>query len=121
MKRLNIEKSVERILKLAGEEYTVVCEGVESKVRAIIQPMRYKNKLYIEMPRGELGIKDTECFLYLGSPSVNFSGKEFDTIIVSNDRSYNVSRAEQIKMGDRTVYIWAVLSPRIEGNVYDID
>lgn len=118
---MNIKKSIDQILRLAGSEYSVVCEGIESKALAIIQPMRYKNKLYIEMPRGELGIKDTECFLYLGSPEVDFSGKELDTVIMSNERNYNVSRAEQIKLGKETVYIWAVLSPRIEGNVYDID
>ncbi len=118
---MNIRKSVDRVLKAIGSEYLVNCDGVESKVIAVIQPMRYKNKLYIEMPRAELGFKDTECFLYLGSPSVDFTANGFNTVISSNSRSFNVSRAEQIKMGDETVYIWAVLSPRIEGNIYDID
>lgn len=118
---MNIRKSVDRVFKAIGSEYTVNCNGNVSKVTAVVQPMRYKNKLYIEMPRAELGFKDTECFLYLGSPSVDFVGHEFSTVISSGSRSFNVSRAEQIKMGDETVYIWAVLSPRIEENIYDIN
>lgn len=118
---MNIRKSVDRILEKAGADYTVVCDGEETSVKAIIQPMRYKNKLYIDMPRSELGFKDTECFLYLGSPSIDFTGKEMTTFIKANDRNFNVSRAERITIGDESVYIWAVLSPRIEGNIYDID
>ncbi len=109
------------MLNLLGKEVTVNTQGENLKTKAIILPMRYKNKLYIDMGHSELGFKDSECFLYLGSPDVDFTGFEMQTFIKTADRSYNVSRADRINIGDSLIYIWAVLTPRIKENAYDIN
>ena len=73
------------------------------------------------MKWGNLGFKDAECFLYLGPPEVDFAGREVDICMKSKDRAYCVSRADRITIGGETVYMWAVLTPKIMENAYDLD
>lgn len=121
MKALDIYESVDLLLSKMGEEITVIDKTVESKVKAVIQPLRYKNKLYLDMKWGNLGFKDAECFLYIGPPKPDFAGREIDIHIKSADRAYCVSRADRITLAGKTVYIWAVLTPKIKENAYDLD
>lgn len=86
---------------------------------AFIQPMRYKNKLYLEMQATELGLNDAECFLYLGPPEIDFTGSEEYTAIYTDNKSYSVSRADQLIIDGKILYIWAVLNPRVKENEYD--
>ena len=116
---MNFSEKVDVMLQSIGEPITVSIEGINHPVYAIIQPMRYKNKLYLEQERTELGFKDSECFLYLGPRDVDFAGVEQNTWIKTNDRSYNVSRADRVAIGGKTQYIWAVLTLRLKDGEYD--
>lgn len=111
---MDFQKEVLTLLEAIGEKAKVTVGENEYSINAIIQPMRYKNKLYIEQERTELGFRDTECFLYLGPAEPDFAGLESDTVIYSRDRVYNVSRADRISLKGITQYIWAVLTPRVK-------
>lgn len=116
---MTFKKSIEQFLNTVGEEVRVETEGKSYNVKALIEPMRYKNKLYLEAQLTELGIKDGECLLYLGPAEPDFSGKEINTIIYADDRNYNVSRADRVQIKGDTQYIWAVLTFRIKDGDYD--
>ncbi len=116
---MKFSEKVKVMLQAIGEKVSVSVNGTANEVYAIIQPMRYKNKLYLEQERTELGFKDSECFLYLGPPEVDFAGVERYTWIKTEDRSYNVSRADRITIRGKTQYIWAILSPRMKDGEYD--
>ncbi|MBQ1183315.1 MAG: hypothetical protein IIX60_02570 [Clostridia bacterium] len=116
---MNLSEKIAVMFQSIGEPITVSIEGVSHQVYAIIQPMRYKNKLYLEQERNELGFKDSECFLYLGPAEADFAGVERYTWIKTEDRSYNVSRADRIAIGGKTQYIWAVLTLRLKDGEYD--
>lgn len=118
---MEVSKCLEELFKKLGEQ-TVVKTGEEAKlVYAFIQPMRYKNKLYLDMKNTEVGFNDTECFLYLGPAEADFTNQEMQTVIYPymGDRAYNVSRADRISIGGEILYIWAVLTPRIKEEQYD--
>ncbi len=112
--------SVDNFFEAFGEQATVSINGIATDTKAVIQPMRYKNKLYLEAERTELGFKDSECFLYLGPAELDFAGKESLTVIKTADGCYNVSRADRIKLQGVTQYIWAILTPRIKDGEYDV-
>ncbi len=116
---MDFSEKIDALLRSVGEPTTVSVNGSLSEVCSIIQPMRYKNKMYLEQERTQLGFKDGECFLYLGPKEVDFTGVERDTIIKTQDRCYNVSRADRINVNGNVQYIWAVLTLRIKDGVYD--
>lgn len=96
----------------------VVCTGKkEWSTNVLIQPLRYKNKMYLDFERSEIGIKDNTCFLYIGPADVEL--KETETIIMGEDCSYSVSRADVIYLGRNPIYIWAVLTKRIKDGQYE--
>ena len=116
---MDFKSCVEVFFRETGAEVTVKVNDTEYLIKAVIQPMRYKNKMYLEPERTELGFKDSECFLYLGPAVPDFAGLEPDTTVIHGDRVYKTSRADRISIGGETVYIWAVLSPKIKEGVYD--
>lgn len=117
---MEISDKIGKMLERLGEDVTVVVNSNRTKCKAVIEPMRYKNKLYMDIGSTVMGLNDTECFLYIGPADPDFTGKELSTAIFSADRAYNVSRADRISMGGTCLYIWAVLTPRIKEGSYDV-
>lgn len=107
-------------LKKAGEETNVIIGETGTLTYALIEPMRYKNKLYLEMPRDILGFTDKECYLYLGPFDVDFVGHENETVVRTHDKAFNVTRADRLMVSGEPQYIWAVLTPRVRNGAYDI-
>lgn len=116
---MKFKDKVNAFLTAVGAETVVTVDETDYHVYALIQPMRYKNKMYLEQERTQLGFKDGECFLYLGPAVPDLSGNEHSTLIKTVDRSYNVSRADRITIDGTTQYIWAVLNPRIKDGAYN--
>ena len=115
---MKFSDKVNKFLKTVGEKTTVSVSGEIFHINALIEPMRYKNKLYLEQERTQLGFKDSECFLYLGPAEPDLSGWESETVVKTADRCFSVSRADRIVIGGVTQYIWAVLTPRIKVGAY---
>ncbi len=106
---MNFKKEIEKFFKRKGETAWITVGQTRHTVKALIEPMRYKNKLYLEASRTVLGFKDSECFLYLGPALPDFAGKEASTKIETENAAYIVSRADRILLSGETQYIWAVL------------
>ncbi len=77
--------------------------------KAFIQPLRYKNKMYLDGKHSEIGYIDNSYYLYLGPTNVdvrdniNFSRLKF------KNNLYNFTHAENIRIGEDTMYIWAII------------
>ena len=85
---------------------------------AVIQPLRYKNKMYLEDKRLDLGVSDMGYYLYIGPPSHDLSELDPNNYIVRSDsHDYFITRAEKVYLGERVFYIWAVLRRKMEGTV----
>lgn len=117
---MNFKKSVEMFFDKVGSKVAVNIDSVKYDITAVIEPMRYKNKMYIGLNPNELGLIDNECYLYLGPAKPDFAGREQGVIVTFGDRSYNVLRADRISYANETVYIWAVLTPRILEGQYEV-
>jgi len=78
--------------------------------RAFIQPLRYKNKMYLEDKRVPIGIGDMSYYLYLGPAEHDLSVLDNDEFLLRSDNeSFLITRAERIYIKDEIAYIWAVL------------
>lgn len=77
---------------------------------AFIQPLRYKNKMYLEDKRVPLGIGDMSYYLYLGPAGHDLTAVDEDEYMLKTDNeSFYITRAEKLYFSDSVSYIWAVI------------
>ena len=81
--------------------------------RALIQPLRYKNKMYLEGVHTPIGIHDPGYYLYIGPAAHDVTklgsmGEEV-WLNASGGERYQIDRAERVYLGEEALYIWAIL------------
>lgn len=85
--------------------------GWQSPVfRAAIQPLRYKNKMYLGGVYTEIGKAKYDYFLYIGPPDHDISRLSADSrIIDSSGRGFTVDHCETVHYKNMPFYIWAIV------------
>lgn len=78
--------------------------------KAYIQPLRYKNKIYLEGNYTEIGKNDNEIFMYLGPSSHDLTNCLNEVRIFDmNNREFFIDKAEKVMLDDCVFYIWAII------------
>lgn len=77
---------------------------------AFIQPLRYKNKLYMAGDFTPIGRNTQDVYLYIGPKNHDLTNLDASyRIFDANDISYMIDRAEKITFKNEVVYIWAII------------
>lgn len=120
---LNIdrEKAIfEQLLQRVGQTARVITKlqdgSHEREVKAIITPLRYKNKMYLEGIVDKIGYIDERHYLYIGPAVMNFKGMSLNTEIHTANGNYVIKAAEPVLIGDRVLYVWAILQALHKGD-----
>lgn len=112
--------SVTATLKKYVEKYgTTVSLSSDGKVfgtpyRAFIQPLRYKNKMYLMGVRSKLGWIDQSHYLYIGPAEKDVAGLTSAARIRSQNENFYIVKAENVHLGDNIFYNWAVIRAVVE-------
>lgn len=77
--------------------------------KAFVQPLRYKNKMYLDGKHSEIGYIDTSYYLYIGPAEVNVLDNDISSRLKIGDKVYNFTHTEVISIGEEAVYVWAVI------------
>ena len=91
------------------------------KVYGIVNPLLYKNKMYLNDAYLADGYCDKGNYLYIGDPKVSFDNYPVGTFLRCGNGEfideYTIMKTEQYYIGNTAVYTWAVLQlrRRIEG------
>ena len=109
--RKDIANQIKMLMKEAGQQVEIVSGGVSNFVYAFLQPLRYKNKMYIELQPSEVGRVDDGCYLYLGPADVEFLA---DDIMHANGRRFVVQRVEKVYLFSKPLYSWATVRPCVD-------
>ena len=109
MKRAEL---IKREIRKYGKTITVDISDEKMKGEAVILPLLYKNKMYLELDITELGLRDNSKMLYIGPYDIDFTKDWSNVTISDSEYSYSVSRADMIYIGNEPIYVWAVLSDR---------
>lgn len=105
------ERLVEKMLKLHGRKCIISPRGREDKitVKAFVNPLLYKNKMYIGGKYLPDGFYDGGHYLYIGEAKIRLDDMPLGTIVECGENKYSIKHAEQYFMGDKALYSWAVL------------
>lgn len=115
---MSIYRSVSQELKRFGESVTVTTTAGKFSVKGILQPLLYKNKMYLGGEQLPEGYFDTGHYLFICPPEVKLPvlGTAF---LESKGQKYVLKRSETVTVNGEALYIWAVLSPYKEPSEED--
>lgn len=102
--------------KRYGESVFITDKGWTSEVfSAFIQPLTYKNKMYMSGNYNEIGHYHENYCLYIGPPEVLLEKLSDKAMLTAADgRKYRIIRAERISVSGRPYYVWAVIKEYLE-------
>lgn len=107
------------IAKYVGRDiYLTDSENWKSPVfKAQIQPLRYKNKMYIEGIPTPIGTNTSGYYTYIGPPAHDLSKLSINARVVdSHGKKYTISHSEKLFVKQNVFYIWAILKETSEVN-----
>lgn len=107
------------ISKYVGRDiYLIDSDNWKSKIfKAQIQPLRYKNKMYLDGIPTPIGTGLSGYYMYIGPESHDLSRLSKDGRVVDADgKKYIVSHSEKVFERQNTFYIWAILKETSEVN-----
>ena len=107
MTGINFEKIIESV----GQSVSArLPDGWSSEsYRAVIQPLRYKNKMYLEGERTQIGRHHPGYYLYIGPARHDLTKLSEGARIRAESGEYTIDRAEKCYLGDTVTHIWAIL------------
>ena len=106
---MNVMPYVIKSIQIYGEDITVINDDDTVLTRAFIEPLRYRNKIYIGGGYRTLGVKHSEKYLYVGIPDITLV--ENKTIVKRKNNEYLVKRVERYYVGEQIAYTWGILIP----------
>ena len=107
----------DRVIKKYGRRIKV-CDSngdVLEHTKCIIQPLRYKNKMYTQGTPTEIGLAQSGYYLMIAPPSFAVYDSDNSICISDDNMTYHLDRSEKVYFGDSVMYIWAVLRERSAG------
>ena len=81
---------------------------------AFIQPLRYKNKMYLNGVNTVIGFNSEGHYLYLGPPGHDLTRLDKSYQIRTSDKKYTIDRAEKVYLKNEVVYVWAIIREIVE-------
>lgn len=100
--------------KFGRSTYLTQGEWTSHIYNAVVEPLRYKNKMYLYGSYNELGHYPESFYLYIGPSTVNFDNLGDDAIVHTHDgKSYLIHHWEKVYIKEKPVYIWAVIKERV--------
>ena len=105
------------LFKQYGRKVSLCTEnGIKQSFRAMIQPLRYKNKMYLDGIYTEIGFNSQGHYLYIGPPEVDLTSVADGEYLSADTIKYQIDRAEKVYAGDKVFYIWAIIRTIVEEN-----
>lgn len=106
---MGIFGSIKETIKRYGNNVIIFDNGKKVKAKAFIEPLRYKNKVYVGGQYRLLGVDRNEKYLYVGCAENQLA--EQSTVIEMQNSKYIVKRCETYYVKDYPIYVWAILTP----------
>lgn len=116
---MSLLNCVDREIDRYGSQVTICRDGERIEARAFVEPLRYRNKIYIGGEYRPLGKLRREKYLYVGSAAHRL--EENHSVIETQGAQYIVKRCETYYVKDLPIYEWAILVPYGAGREDEYD
>lgn len=117
----DLSSQISEIFKKLGMKmkHQVHGERTYTDIYGVLQPLLYKNKMYVEMQPSAMGPVDDGCYLYLGPVTPKFRAEDF---LIAKTKKYVVQRYERVYFCSKPIYSWAIVRPsNVESSIGEED
>ncbi len=108
---------LDKVFKKFGREILLTKDdGWNSEIfHGFIQPLRYKNKMYLDGVYTVIGFDNQGKYLYIGPANHDLTAFDSATgCILCDNVKYTIDRAEKVFCGKEPLYIWAIIREIVE-------
>ncbi len=104
-------ESINGILSRYGSEFSLSANGEDfcGGFRAFVQPLRYKNKMYLDGTHSRMGHVDQSFYLYVGPAWVDITKMDHRARLKMGEQVFFVSHSELVQVANTPLYVWAIL------------
>ncbi len=109
--------SLEKLFNQYGREVRLCTDDgwVSEIYHCFIQPLRYKNKMYLDGVNTPIGYNSQGHYLYLGPAMHDLSQvTDSSTWIAADGVKYKIDRSEKVYFGNEVLYVWAIIKTIVE-------
>lgn len=107
---MSMHKLIENSINKWGSTFKITENGQTVSCKGFIQPLRYKNNMYLGGKRLDAGFFDGGHYLFITKGDVSLMGHSL-AIIEDINAKYAIKRAEVFTVQDSNLYTWAILKP----------
>lgn len=106
------EIRLQKLFEKMALTLTVNVSGAPHRTfKAFLQPLRYKNKMYLSGVPTELGFDSLKKYLMLALPEANLDEIDDRTIRLFIDGQHlNIDHCEKVFYKQKPLYYWAIVS-----------
>lgn len=93
-----------------GRKLKIQTPDGETVFFAFLQPLRYKNKMYLSAVHGELGFDTMTKFLLLCPGEVDLEAVDGVSVMLClGEEDFSVDHCEKVCLGEEVLYNWAII------------
>jgi hypothetical protein len=105
---MGIFNSVAAMINRNGNSVIIHNGDSQIATRAFVEPLRYKNRIYIGGRKHVLGMYNSEKYLFIGKPADSVF--EDKSIVECGGDKFIVKRKEIYRVSNEPVYTWAIMT-----------
>jgi hypothetical protein len=104
-------QGIDRVLSRYGSEVSLSANGTDfiEGYRAFVQPLRYKNKMYLDGVYSPIGHVDQSFYLYVGPAWVDLTQTDRKARLKMGESTFFISHCERVQVAGEPLYVWAIL------------
>jgi len=108
-----IPEEIIKLINEMGQTITLIYNGESTEIKGVVQPLRYKNKLFLNGTYGGAGLNAQDSYVYIGIPSNNIAKKE-GAILETIGKKLFAVKTDFLYFSDVPLYEWAILKEYTE-------
>ena len=103
--------NIERIFRRYGRKISAVDDNgnVVCSAECFVQPLRYKNKMYLEGTPTEIGLNESGYYLFLAPAGYSIENAADNGYLTDGNNEYHIDRYEDIYVGEKIYFRWAII------------
>ena len=100
----------ERIFGSMGRTMSIVSADGTVSFKAVVQPLRYKNKIYLNGIVTELGYDSVNKYLVLCKPDIDLDAVDgLEKVLTLGEDKYFVDCSQKVYFRSEPYYCWAIV------------